>query len=323
MNVRRQLIVLGVALANGLGSAPLLAQEQYPTKGIKIILAWPAGRGADTSTRQIAARMSPLLGQPIVVENRPGASGIIGTEIASKAAPDGYTLYAGPITSVAMVPYLYSKLPFNMERDFIPVSQFSMTLVGIAAPPGLPARNVKELIDLSKKKPLNIATSGVGSNAHLYAAWFAMLTGANFHYIHYDTTHWGTDLMAGRVDATFDGFPAYLGGYKGSKVKVLAVTGKERYRVFPEIAAFVESGLGEFQPTAWSGLFAPAGVPRPIIERLAGAVAKAVKSPDLVAQYRAQGTEPVGNTPAEFAAFVTSEQAKWRKVIRAAGVKLD
>jgi tripartite-type tricarboxylate transporter receptor subunit TctC len=323
MKVRRHWVILGVALVNGLAAAPLCAQEDYPNKAIKIILAWPSGRGVDTSTRQITARMSPLLGQSIVVENRPGASGIIGTEVASKAAPDGYTLYVGPITSVAMVPYLYSKLPFNMERDFIPVSQFSMTLVGMAAPPGLPAKTMKELVALSKMKPLNVATSGLGSNAHLYAAWFAMLTGANFNYVHYDTTHWGTDLMAGRVDAAFDGFPAYLGQYKGGKVKVLAVTGKQRSASFPDIASFVENGLGEFEPTAWSGLFAPAGVPQPIIERLAAAVAKAVKSPDLVEQYRAQGTEPVGNRPAEFGTFVRAEQTKWRNVIKAAGVRLD
>lgn len=323
MNMRRNLIVLGLILASGLACAAALAQEEYPTKPIRIIIPFPAGRGADVSIRQFSARMSPLLGQTIVVENRPGASGIIGTEVAAKAPPDGYTLLGGPITSIAMVPYLFSKLPFDMERDFIPISLFTNSMVGVATPPGLPAKSIKELIELSKKRPLNIGTSGVGSNAHLYAAWFAMLTGANFNYIHYQTTHWGQDLLGGRLDAVFDGFAAYIGGYKGGKLNVLVASGKQRFPTFPEIPTFAESGLAEFEPTAWSGLFAPAGVPRPIVDKVAGAVAKAAKAPDLLAQYRAQGTEPVGNTPAEFAAFVKAEQAKWSKVIRATGVKLD
>lgn len=323
MNKRRQVIVLGVALAGGLACAPLSAQEGYPTKPIRVIIPFPAGRGTDVSVRQFSARMSPLLGQAIAIENRPGASGIIGTELAARAAPDGYTLYGGPITSVAMVPYLYSKLPFDMERDFVPISLLTNSMVGIAVPPGLPVRNMTELIELSRKRPLNIGTSGVGSNAHLYAAWFAMLTGANFHYIHYNTTHWGPDLIAGRLDAAFDGFAAFIGAYRGGKVNVLVASGKKRFPTFPEIPTFAESGLAEFEPTAWSGLFAPAGVPQPIIVRVADAVAKAVKAPDLLEQYRAQGTEPVGNTPAEFAAFVKSEQAKWSKVIKAAGVRLD
>lgn len=323
MNTRRLLIVLGIVLASEWIPSPLLAQGEYPTKPVRIIMPFPAGRGTDTAMRQIAARMSMQLGQPVVVENRPGASGIIGTEIAAKAAPDGYTIYAGAITSVAMVPYLYSKLPFDMERDFLPISQFSMALIGIATRLGLPAKSVKELIELSKKQPLNIATSGFAGHSHLYAEWFAMLTGAKFNYIHYNTTHWGADLMAGRIDATFDGIPAYLGGYKGGKVKILAVTGKERHPSFPEIPTFAESGLTEFEPTAWSGLFVPAGVAQPIIDHLGDAVAKASKSPELIEQYRTQGIEPVGNTPAEFAVFIKSEQAKWKEVIRAAKIKAD
>jgi tripartite-type tricarboxylate transporter receptor subunit TctC len=267
--------------------------------------------------------MSPVLGQPVVVENRPGASGIIGTEVVAKAEPDGYTLLGGPITSVAMVPYLFSKLPFDMERDFIPISLFTDSMVGVAVPLGSPAKDVKELIELSRKRPLNIATSGLGSNSHLYAAWFAMLTGARFQYIHYQTTHWAADLMAGRVDAAFDGFGAYVSAYKGGKVNILVATGKKRFPTFPEIPTFAENGLADFEPTAWSGLLAPAGTPQAVIERVAGAVAKAVKSPDLLEQYRLQGTEPVGNSPAEFGAFVKSEQAKWSRVIKAAGVRLD
>jgi tripartite-type tricarboxylate transporter receptor subunit TctC len=150
-----------------------------------------------------------------------------------------------------------------------------------------------------------------------------MLTGAKFNYIHYNTTHWGPDLMAGRIDVVFGGVSAYLGPYKGGKVKILAIAGQERNPAFPNIPTFAESGLKEFEPTAWGGLFAPTGVPQPIIDRLAAAVAKASKSQELIDQYKGDAAEPVGNSPAEFAAFVKSEQAKWSKVIRAADIKLD
>ncbi|MBI2318687.1 MAG: tripartite tricarboxylate transporter substrate binding protein [Betaproteobacteria bacterium] len=328
MNARRKLIILGVVLTSLVNPSALLAQTNYPTKAIRVIVPFPAGRGPDITTRQIAARMSPLLGQPVVIENRPGASGIVGTEIAAKAAPDGYTLYAGPITTIAMIPYLYSTLPYDVERDFVPISQLNGTLIGMAISPGLPVTSVKELIDLSKKRTLNIGTSGVGSSLHLFATWFAMLTGAHFHYIHYNTTNPGPDLMAGRIDAAVDAVPSYAGAYRGGKVKLLAVVGKivpgqERHPSFPEVPTFAESGLAEFAITSWTGLFAPTGVAQPFIDQLAGAVAKASNSPDLIKQFRAQGSEPVGSTPAEFAALIKSEQAKWRKVIRAAEVKLD
>jgi len=326
MNTRWQFVIL--VLTSVLIPSALLAQESYPTKPIRIIVPFPTGRGPDITTRQIAAGMSPLLGQPVVIENRPGAAGIVGTEVAAKAAPDGYTLYAGPITTIAMAPYLYSSLPYDVERDFVPISQLNGTLIGIVIPPGLPVKSVKELIELSKKQPLNVGTSGVGSSLHLYAMWFAMLTGANFHYIHYNTSNPGPDLMAGRIDAAFDAIPSYVGTYHGGKVKILVVAGKvvagkERHPSFPEVPTFAESGLAEFEPSSSSGLFAPTGVPQPIIDRLAVAVARASKSPDLIERFRAQGSEPGGSTPAEYAAFIKSEQAKWKRVIRAADVRLD
>jgi tripartite-type tricarboxylate transporter receptor subunit TctC len=315
-------ILTGLFCAIGLVSFPLPAQD-YPAKPVRVIVPFPAGTGVDASARQIVAKLPPLLGQTVFVENRPGASGIIGTEAAAKSAPDGYTLYIGPITTVALLPYLYSKLPFNMERDFAAISQISLARVGLVIHPGLPATNLKELIELSKKRPLAVSTTGIGSNGHLYGAYFSSLTGASINFIHYNTSSPLQDTLSGRIDAAFDGLPPYLGSLKGGKLKLLALVGKARHPNFADTPTFAESGVPEFEAFGWAGFFAPTGTPRPIIDRLGAAVAKAVKSQDLIDLYNSQGTDVVGNTPAEFTAFVKSEQAKWSKVIKELGVKLD
>ena len=192
-------------------AAPLATAQDYPAKPIRLIIPFQAGIGVDASTRQITSRMTPVLGQPMVIENRPGAATIIGTEYAAKAAPDGYTLYIGASTAVAVIPYLYSKLPYNIERDFAPITQTSVAFAGILMNPELPVKDVRDLIALSKKRPLNIGTIGNGSNYHLFGGWFALLTGADFNYVHYNTSAPVIDVVAGRLDAIFDGFAAHSG----------------------------------------------------------------------------------------------------------------
>ena len=303
-------------------SGGALAQD-YPAKPIRLIVPFQAGIGVDTSTRQITSRMTPILGQPMVIENRPGASTIIGTEVAAKAAPDGYTLYIGASTAVAVIPYLYSKLPYNIERDFAPISQTSVSFAGILVNPESGIRDVKDFIAQSKKRSLNVGTIGNGSNYHLNGAWFALLTGADFNYIHYNTSQPVTDLVAGRLDAIFDGLSSHGGNLRAGKLKLLAVAGRERRPVYPDVPTFTEAGLPEYEPLAWGGFFAPTGTPQPILDKLSAAVARVVRLPDLVEQVRAAGNEPVGNTPAEFTSFVKSEQAKWSKVIKQLGIRLD
>jgi tripartite-type tricarboxylate transporter receptor subunit TctC len=315
-------ITLCLFCAIGLASAPLPAQD-YPAKPVRVIVAFPAGTGADSSTRAIVAKLPPLIGQSVVVENRPGASTIIGTEAAAKSTPDGYTLYSASSTTVAMIPYLYSKLPFNMERDFAAISQASLTRVGLVVNPGVPVTSLKDLIELSKKKPLAVSTNGIGSNTHLYAAWFASLTGAAVDFIHYNTSSPLQDLLSGRIDAGFDGLPPFLGSVKAGRLKLLVLTGNGKHPSFSDTPTFAEGGVPGFEAFAWAGFFAPTGTPQPIIERLADAIAKAVKSQDLIDLYSSQGADAVGNTPAEFTAFVRSEQAKWSRIIKAVGVKLD
>lgn len=309
-------------LCASVAPSPAVAQD-FPSKPIRMIVAFPAGSGVDSSTRLLAAKITPLLGQPVLVENRPGASGIIGTEAAAKSAPDGYTLYMSPPTPAVMMPFLYAKLPYDMERDFAPVSLIGISQTGILANPTLPANSVAELIALTKRETLNAATAGVGSNHHLYGEWFVNMTGAKVNFIAYNTAAPINDVVAGHVPLMFDALSAFTGMVKSGKLKLLAITGKARHFAFPDVPTFAESGYPEFEPLAWSGVLTPTGTPRLVIERIAGAAAAAAKSPDMVERYRASGGEAVGSTPAEFGAFLKSERNKWSKVIKAAGVTLD
>lgn len=303
-------------------TASALSQE-FPVKPIKLIIPFQAGIGVDASTRQITSRLTPILGQPMVIENRPGASTMIGTEAAAKAAPDGYTLYIGASTAVAIIPYLYSKLPYNIERDFVPITQSSVAFAGILINPELPVKSVSDLIALSKKRPLNIGTIGNGSNYHLFGGWFALLTGADMNYVHYNTSAPVIDVVAGRLDAIFDGFASHSGNLKAGKLKLIAVSGSNRRPAFPDIPTFTEAGVPGFEPLAWGGFFAPTGTPQPFIDRINAAVVRVIRSPEMQDLVRATGNEPVGNSPGEFQAFVKSEQAKWSKVIKQLGVRLD
>ncbi len=314
---------IGLCFTLALGCAPAAYAQDYPIKPVRIIVPFPAGTGADVSARQVAAKITALLGQSFLVENRPGASTIIGTEAAAKAAADGYTLYMGTSTTLGIMPFLYSKLPFNVERDFAPISQMNVAYGAMLVGADSPARDLKEFVALSKKRSLNAGTIGVGSNYHLFGIWFVMLTRADLNYIHYSTTLPAADLLSGRIEVIFDGLAAHAGSIKAGKVRVLAIAGKERRSVYPNIPTFAEAGVPEFEPLAWGGLFAPTGTPPAFLERLGGAVAKAVRSPDLVEQWRLVGTDAVGNTPAEFMAFVKSEQGKWSRVVKASGVRLD
>jgi tripartite-type tricarboxylate transporter receptor subunit TctC len=315
-------LALFLALQPGLAATPAFAQE-FPARPIRLIVAFPAGSGIDSSTRLLAAKLTTLLGQSVIVENRPGASGIIGTEAAAKSPADGYTLYMSPPTPAVMMPFLYSRLPYDMERDFSPISLIGVSQTGILANPSVAAGNVGELVALSKKEMLNAATAGVGSNHHLYGEWFASMTGARINFIAYNTAAPINDVVAGHVQLMFDALSAFAGLVKSGKLKLLAITGKSRHSAFPDVPTFAESGYPEFEPLAWGGLFAPAGTPQAIIDRLGAAASSAAKSPDVVERYRMAGGEAIGSTPAEFNAFLKVERAKWSKVIKAAGVKLD
>ena len=306
--------------------AMLLAQD-YPNKPIRIIAPFPTGTGPDANTREIAAELSKVLGQPIVVENKPGASNMIGMAAGAAAPPDGYTLVMGSTTSMSVVPHLYNKVPYKADKDFVPISVVGLLNTSLTANAGIKEQSAKELIARLKADPnaLVAATSGVGSYSHLAGEWFASGAGVKMRFIPYATTSPYTDLVGGeQVQLMFDALPAAIGNVKAGKLKVLALTGKTRHPKFPDVPTFAELGLVNYSPTAWIGLFAPAGTPKPIVDKLADAMQKAAaQNPALIEKWQSYGGELKAMTPEAFVAFLKEDNALWGQAITKAGIKLD
>ena len=304
---------------------PLLAAAQaYPTKPIRLIVPVPAGAGPDIDTRQIASRLSPLLGQPVVVENRPGASTRLAIEAAAKSAPDGYTFLIAT-ASFATVQSLYANLPFDTVRDFAAVSLMSKTAYLLTVNTTVPAQTVSTYIALTKSNPAYapVATLGIGSFPHLAGAWFASIAGADLKFIHYNTTSPINDLLAAQTAAMFEATLPMIGGIKGGKLRALALSGSTRHSLMPDVPTFAEAGVPGFDPSVWAGVVAPAATPRPIIQRVSGALSQIAKTPEIVAFRRDAGSVSLGSTPEEFATFLDAEREKWGKVVQSLGLKLE
>ncbi len=320
---RASLAALALALISTL---PAMAQD-YPNKPIKIIAPFPSGTGPDVNTREIAAELSKAIGQSVIVENRPGASTMIGMEAGAKAVADGYTLVMGSTTSMSVLPHTYgSKVPYKVERDYVPISIVGLLNTALTAHPSLPEKSARELIARLKREPgsLTAATSGIGSYSHLAGEWFASSAGVKINFVPYNTTSPYADLVAGQVNVIFDALPAAIGNVRAGKLKILALTGKTRHPNFPDVPTFAEAGLTDYSPTAWIGLFAPAGTPTQIVAKLGEAMQKAAaQNPELIARWRGFGGDLRAQTPAEFAAFLKQDDALWGPAIRRAGVKLD
>lgn len=299
--------------------------QDYPSKPVRIIAPFPAGSGPDANAREIAAELTKVLGQSFFVENRPGASNIIGTEAAAKAPADGYSLYIGTTSSLSVVPHLYAKLPFNAEKDFAPISLMGVLNTGLIANPAVPAKDARALIAELKAKPdtVTVATAGIGSYSHLSGVWFNNAAGVKTNLVPYNSNSPYTDLIAGQVQLMFDGLPAAASNIRAGKLKLLAITGKARHSSFPDVPTFAESGLPDYAPIAWQGLLAPAGTPQPIIDKLSAAMKKACESKELEEKWRQYGGELRCNTPAEFTAFINADRAMWGAVIKQANVKLE
>jgi tripartite-type tricarboxylate transporter receptor subunit TctC len=307
--------------------APLAASAQdYPSKPLRLIAPFPTGTGPDANTREIAAELAKVLGQPVVVENKPGASTMIGMAAGAAAAPDGYTLVMGSTTSMSVVPHLYAKVPYKADRDFVPISIVGLLNTALIATAGVKEGTARDLITRLKAQPdtLVASTSGVGSYSHLAGEWFSSGAGVKLRFIPYSTTSPYTDLVGGQVQLMFDALPAAIGNVKAGKLKVLALTGSTRHPSFPDTPTFAEAGLTEYSPTAWIGLFAPAGTPRAIVDKLGSAMQKAaVQNPALVEKWLSYGGELKAMTPDAFAAFLKDDNLLWGNAIRKAGVKLE
>lgn len=319
---RRQALALGAG-ALAAGTAHRAFAQDYPSKPIRVVVPFPAGTGLDVDSRFFTARLSTMLGQPIVIENRPGAAGTIGTDYAAHQPADGYTLYMGSTSALAYIPQLYTRLNYRLS-DFTAVSQLALLQGALIAHPSVPAKNAAELVALSKARPgtVRAATQGIGSFSHMVGEWFVMATGASIEFIPYNTSSPFASVLAGDTQLIFDALPASMSNIQGGKLKALAVTGTARQPLLPEVPTYREAGYAQFDPFTWFGLMAPAVTPPAFVERIAAACAQVARLPESVERYKALGGEPVGNTPAAFDGFIKAEQAKWHPVVQRTGIKL-
>jgi tripartite-type tricarboxylate transporter receptor subunit TctC len=266
------------------------------------------------------------MGQPVIVENRAGAGGMIGMDAVAKAAPDGHTLAIGALGPLAMNPVLYPKTPFDPVKDFAAVSLLATGPVVIVVHPSVPARTVKDLVELAKKRPgqLNFGSPGVGSSPHLTGELFKLLTGANFVHVPYTGNAEAiTDLIGGQVSIVFTGVPPVVPLAKAGKVRLLATTGKQRLVSLPEVPTIAEAGLSGAEVLIWYGVVAPAATPKDTIARLNREIVKALSMPDVRERFSQQGADPESSSPEQFAQLIRDEVARWGKVIRSAGIKVD
>lgn len=297
--------------------APAIAQD-YPARPIRIVVPFPAGGSADLVPRIVGEKLSPRLGQPVVVENRPGAAGNIGAELVSKAEPDGYTLLAAPPPPLVINPSLYAKLAFD-PTQFAPISVIASIPNAFLVHPKVPASNVPELIAYARANPdrLNYASQGSGSTSHLTAEMFkSMAGGLKITHIPYKGTAPAlADLLAGQVEIMFDNLGVSLQHVRSGKLKALAVCSEKRLASLPEVPALSEF-LPGFVAGTWVGVVAPPGTPAPIVEKLSAAIAEVLKAPETRKRLDELSAEPVGSTPADMAAFMKRETERWRAVIR-------
>ena len=299
------------------------AAQGYPSRPLRLIVPSTPGGGSDFVGRVMALRFGESLGTQVVVENRPGASSVIGADYVAKAAPDGYTVLVTP-AALAVNPFMFASVPFDARRDLAPVSQLVESGNVLTAHPSVPARNMRDLIALAKSRrgALTIASPGGGSTPHMAAELFRMMTGADIVIVPYKGSGPGViALLSGEVSLQFSTPASTMQYIRNGKVRALGVTGLRRISAMPDVPTIAESALPGYEATQWFGLLAPAGTPRPIIDRLYQESLRAIRMQDTRERFAVEALEPVGSTPDEFAAYIASEMNKWGKVIKAAGIR--
>jgi tripartite-type tricarboxylate transporter receptor subunit TctC len=304
--------------------APVLAQETFPGKPVRIIVGFAAGGGNDIIVRVLAPKMSEGLGQPVIIENKPGAQNIIAAEYVAKAAPDGYTLLMGPSGAMTMNPAIYSKLPYSPLRDFIPISMIGDFPLLLVVSDTLPVKSVKELIDYARANPAAVNYSASAAPFQLAAELFNQKTGTKFAYIPYKSSGESVNaVMSGQVTITITDPPPVIGPIKGGRVRALAVTASKRDPAWPEVPTLAEAGGPDVEIRLFTGFHAPAGTPRAIVDRLQQEVARVVKIPEIRERLDQMAIVPSGNTSEEFRAIIARDIDKWTAVARAANIKAD
>lgn len=306
-------------------AADVFAQT-YPTHSIRLIVPFPAGGTTDILARAVAQRLTETLGQAVVVDNRPGAGGNIGSDIVAKSAPDGYTLVMGTVGTHAINPSLYAKMPYDHVKDFVPVVLVAGVPNVLEVNPSLPVHTVADLIKLAKEKPgtINFASSGSGTSIHLSGELFKTMAGVDMTHVPYKGSAPAiTDLIGGQVQVMFDNLPSSLAQIKAGKLRAIAVTSLKRAPALPDVPTISESGLPGFEASSWFGILAPAGTPPAVIARINHEVNQWLQSADAREKLLAQGAEAAGGTPDKFASHIRVESEKWAKVVKASGAKAD
>jgi tripartite-type tricarboxylate transporter receptor subunit TctC len=316
-------VAAAVALA---GTVAAAGAQAYPSKPVRLIVPYPPGGGTDIFARLVGAKLSDALGQPFVIEQRPGAAGVIGADAAAKSAPDGYTIVIGQASNLAINASLMKKLPYDPVRDFAPITRVAMSPNLLVVHPSLPVRSVKDLVALAKARPgaINYASAGNGSPGHLAAEYFRKIAKIDVVHIPYKgATPAMLDVIAGHVSYYFTSPVSAQPYVAAGRLRQVAVTSAKRFPPLPDVPAIAEAGYKDIDMVAWWGLLAPAGTPVEIINRLHGAATKALNAPDLKDRLASQGAMVYTDTPAEFAAYIKSEIANWGRVVAASGAHLD
>lgn len=298
---------------------------QWPTKPVKITFGFPAASATDVIARAVGQKLSEKWGQSVVIENRPGAGGNLGSEVAARAPNDGYTIFFGTVAN-AISTTLYSKLNYDYLKDFTPITLVATTPLVLVANPALPVKNVKELIEYSKANPgkINFGSGGVGTSNHLAGEMFKADTGTQLTHIAYKGTPAAyNDLFSGQISLMWDNIVAVTPHVKNGRVKPLAVTSARRAASLPDVPTMAESGLPGFEAVSWIGALVPAGTPQPIVDKIHTDLIAVLRMPEIKEKLGALGAEVVGNTPEQFAAWNRSEIAKWAKAIKESGARVD
>jgi tripartite-type tricarboxylate transporter receptor subunit TctC len=314
-----------VAIASALASLSAAAQN-YPDRPIRVVVGVPAGGTPDVMARAVTIGMSKILGQPLVMDNRGGAGGLIGTEVAAKSAPDGYTLLVSSPGPLTILPHLQKQLGYDPLRDFVPIGLIASNPFLLIVHPSVPAKSVKDLIALAKAQPgkLNYASAGNGAANHLAMELFRSMAGVNITHVPYKGAPQAvSDVLAGHMNMMFNSIPPVLAHIKAERIGALGVGGARRSPQLPDVPTISEAGVPGYEAITWFGMLAPVKTPKPILARVSDAFSKVIGSPELRAQLEAQGAEPGSGNAADFAALIRREHERYAKVVKTSGAKID